>query len=464
VIADSLELLAGQALVLAAGAGVLRLLASERGRLRLGDVALAYMTGVAAVGVLAPLMLVAGLSLAIWQVALLCAILFLCGLFRSAGGGRGETRPCRSAIATLSLAAILGLLAMLFVDLFYQPLWAYDGWASWGVKARALVLFDGLDVRYFAEGAPTPEHPLLLPSLEAVDLRLMGFNTQILHLQFWLLVAGFVGSLAALLRGRVQRVVLWPAVATVVFAPALAYQAATAYADVPLGILFALAGVCAWRWLVEREVWALRLVALFAAAVCATKFEGAIYAGALLLTLTVLVALDSRRGGLPTLGALVVTSLGVIPWRIWMWRHGVEPYQSAGVALQPGVLLDRADRLPVTLGRLLRELFDPTSWLLLVPVSLVSALVAACYGARRGGVPLLLYTAGLVLAALSAIYWLTPLPFRFMLESSAPRVIVGIALLCGSFTPLLLSEGLEKRDPESGSAPRQATEDVAPLL
>jgi hypothetical protein len=50
-----------------------------------------------------------------------------------------------------------------------------------------------------------------------------------------------------------------------VFAPAVVYHAATAYADVSLGIFFALAAVCAWRWLVLGERQALRLLALFAA-------------------------------------------------------------------------------------------------------------------------------------------------------------------------------------------------------
>ena len=49
---------------------------------------------------------------------------------------------------------------------------------------------------------------------------------------------------------------------------------ASALADIPVAIMFALSGVFAWRWLVDSDALALGCFALFAAAAYATKFEG----------------------------------------------------------------------------------------------------------------------------------------------------------------------------------------------
>jgi hypothetical protein len=269
--------------------------------------------------------------------------------------------------------------------------------------------------------------------------------TQILHLQFWLLLAGFVAALAELLRGLVAPLVLWSTLAAVVFAPAVAYQAATAYADVPLGIFFALAAVCAWRWLVLGERQALRLLTLFAAATLATKFEGAIYAGALFLTLIPLAARASLRRAVETGAAALVALVGVLPWRAWMTANEVAGHHSVEQSLDVGLLWSRLGRVPLALGSLVREIVDPTSWVLLVPLALASAALAARASTERKGIALLFGTAVLALAGLVAVYWMTPLPFEFHLSTSAPRVIIALVLLFAAFTPLLLTEALEAR-------------------
>ena len=80
------------------------------------------------------------------------------------------------------VALIAAFLALLAVDFWFQPLWKWDSWAMWTAKARSIVLLDGLDPGYFRTAASVPEHPLLLPVIEAIDFRFMGLNEQVLHL------------------------------------------------------------------------------------------------------------------------------------------------------------------------------------------------------------------------------------------------------------------------------------------
>ena len=210
MIADALGLLAAQACFLAAGAGVVRLLGRPWPS-SLADGALAYMAGVAAVGLCGQLLLIAGLALTVWQVVALSALLLAAGLLGPrAGVGDREPRTWRPSGALVIVAGlVLAFLLLLAVDFFFQPLWKWDSWAMWTAKARSIVLLDGLDAAFFQRAALVPEHPLLLPVIEAIDFRFMGLNEQVLHVQFLLLVAGFLGSLAALLRDRVPPLVLW---------------------------------------------------------------------------------------------------------------------------------------------------------------------------------------------------------------------------------------------------------------
>jgi hypothetical protein len=443
MIPDALGLMAANACYLAAGVGATCLLGLGWAR-SIPDVGLAYMAGVAAVGLAGQLLLIGGIALTVWQVVALSAALLAAGaaVARRRTTGKQAWRVRGALVALVALVA--AFLVLLGVDFLFQPLWKWDSWAMWTAKARSIVLLDGLDPGYFRTAALVPEHPLLLPAIEAIDFRFMGLNEQVLHLQFWLLVAGFLGALVALLRDVVPPLALWPVVAAILFAPAFAYQAATAYADVPLALFFALAGVCAWRWLALGERWAVGLLALFAAATCATKFEGLLLVGALLLVLVPLIASSSRRRAALTAAVGLVGLMGVVPWRLWMAAHDVHQYHSIAHGLDPETLWSRLDRIPTAVWALLREMLDPSSWLLLVPVAVAAAVLAIAARERRASV-LALGTALLIVCALTAVYWLTELPFEFHVES-APRVVAAPVLLLASLTPVLLGAAIHHRD------------------
>jgi len=457
MIGDVLALLGANACLLAAGVGVLRLAGPRRPPARLADLGLAYLAGVAAVGVISPLLLMAGLDLTLPEVLLLCAGLFLTGFLRR-GREPAPERRLRLAddlrVVLLAAGVTAAFLVLLAVVVSFEPLYRSDAWAQWTPKARAIVLLGGLDPRLFSSQAyrgMNLDYPLLMPSLEAIDFRFMGFNTQVLHLQPLFLFVAYLAALAALVRDRVPRTVLWPILLAIALAPTLAIQTASLYADVPLAVFFGLAGLCGWRWLGDGDRGSLALFGLFAAAALATKIEGRIFVGALALLLVVIAWRGSRARAFATAGVVAAAVLlAVVPWDVWTRVHDVPVNFSEGNAFSPSFLAANTGRIPHTVYVLLRDLLDPTAWLLLVPLGLAAVLLSLRFSARRSEAALVLGTFGLSFAGLVWTYWSTPFDLDWHLGTSATRVIIAPALFCASFAPVLLAGVLESAgDPAS---------------
>jgi len=244
VIRSLFGLLAANAAFFAAGAGLVRLFGW---RLRTHP-GLAYMSGIASVGVLSTLMLMAGLALRWWQVLILCALLASLGLVNrerpEPAGGKTDWRLAGPLGGLLG-----GYLVVLFAQCLFQPLNSWDAWAKWTMKARAIVLLGGLDTSVFANHAYQPlvlDYPMLIPGLEAMDFRFMGrLDTMVIHVQFWLLLVGFLVAAYELLHDRVPQSLLWPSLLLVGTAPALAENLTSAYGDAPVAFFFALAAIAA---------------------------------------------------------------------------------------------------------------------------------------------------------------------------------------------------------------------------
>ena len=278
MIADAALLLLANACFLAAGLGLTRL-AGRWSHLHEAPrtLGLSYVAGVAAVGTLAPVLYVLGLELTAWQAVLLCAVLAALGLLPRRWPLRLAAPGERAPTALLGLVA--ALLALLAVDLWWQPLWSYDAWTFWTPKARALAELGGLDERWFTSAdVVNADYPLLLPALEAIGFRFTGYETRLLDFQSWLLLVGFVLAAVELLRPRARAVAIGIVLAMVAAAPSVWFQTAAAQADVPLAVFVALGGVLAWIWIEERDAGALALLALLAAAAASTKAEGIAFA------------------------------------------------------------------------------------------------------------------------------------------------------------------------------------------
>jgi hypothetical protein len=451
VIRSLLGLLAANACFLVAGAGLVRAAGYDVRRYA----GVAYMAGVGTVGVVATLLVVAGLALEVWQVLVVCAVLGAIGFLG---------RPARETPARLDLrfAAVFGgalgvYLAILLAESVVHPLDTWDAWAKWTMKARALVLLDGLDPVVFANEAYRAlvlDYPMLLPSLEAIDFRFMGaFDTLVIHVQFWLLLVGFLAAAYELLRDRVPQVVLWPALLLIGIAPGLAEQLATAYADAPLAFFFTLAALAGWRYVDAGDRRALAFAAMMAAASVATKPEGGPFVLALLALLVIFARL--RRRPLLPLGLVLGSVLvAILPWRLWVSRHDIHSSTPIGDGFDPGYLAGRVDRV----GPTLRSIFDRVvdgEWLFVLP--LAAAAVALALWTRRGR-QASLFAGGVMLAIFGSLvwaYWVQRPGIDWLLRTSVDRTVTTLLVCAGAFLPLIaagLAEGAAVRRRSSDAA------------
>jgi hypothetical protein len=207
----------------------------------------------------------------------------------------------------------------------------------------------------------------------------------------------------------------------------------------------------------------------------------------------VLAALRSRRRAVLLAAAGAATLVGIVPWRLWTTWHDTPTTFPASGALDRLQNLEPA-RVPISTLELLHQLFEPTVWLLLVPLALcavlvaivsshppdthiavtalavlvtvgliaalalpghsfewrsvywalfVPAVVAGCVfvgtAIRRGGTAAYtMLSLWAMFAAFVATYTFTPFDFAWHLGTSASRVVLPIGLLAVGFLPLVL--------------------------
>lgn len=498
---EVLALLFVNGCLLAAGAGLTRALGAWR---RPGELATVFATsllaGVAAFGVTAQLLYVLGFSLSAAQTLVVCALLASTAALRLAPASalvRWTPLTRLEWVAALLVATPLILLA---VDAAYQPLASWDAWAQWTPKAQALVELDGLDTAVFSNPAYAdwhPDYPLLVPALEAFAFR-FGVGVRVVHLEFWLLLAAFAVSLIELLRPRVGPLLAWSAVLAIVWTPKIGAETVTANADMPLAVFLVLAAVAAWLWVSEGSAPALGLVGVFGAAALATKLEGVVELAIVLAVALVLALRHSRRRGLLLAGAGAVTLVGLVPWRLWTILSDAPATYAAG-SIVDSVKAVEPSRVPISALLLLRQLFDPQVWLVLVPLALCAVVVAGL-GLRRdrralvvavsaalllvvgiaaalvlpafsyqwrtaywllfvpgvlaggvfvggiarggGSAAYVASSVGGMFAALVAIYVFTPYDFAWHLGTSSSRVVLPLGLFAAAFAPIVLSRAV----------------------
>ena len=435
MIRDLVALAVANAALIAAGHGVLRL-AGIRPAVRdlPWSVAVAYVAGAAAIGVLGSAALVAGLALDRWQFLAICGALLGAGLVRR-GRLRSPVWVRTQGWLRLFPVAILAVLALVAFDAAVQPIWNDDAWAIWAAKAESVVLLDGLDPDYLAGvSVLNPSYPLVVPVLELLALRFCGIDNELVPLQLTLLFVALPFALVALLRDRARPLLLWTAALCLALAPALQIQAVSALADVPLAVFFALAGVAGRRWVEEGGTSPLVLAAVFAAAAVGTKVEGGVFVALLGAALAV-AAFRNGRPLRPLVLAAGAVVLSALPWELWSQAHAIgNAFSDAGGA-SPAAL----GRIPSATGSMVRELADPSSWLALVALAGCGVALALV---RRGTREAAFFTLAVVLgslAAMVAVYWLTPLDFDYHIATSVRRVITAPVVLAAAMAPLLLT-------------------------
>ena len=295
-------LVAFNLLLLVCGASVLWLARGWRTWLELARLGgLAYLTGVAAVGVVWTLLLVVGIPFSGWLILLTARGVRLSGFRRRPPPGPSTTRLShRSDVFGCRIVAAIGIaLTVLFVEALFRRarlsgLYNWDAWAFWVPKGKAIYFFGELDEGFFTS-LPGSSYPPLVPILDAAAFHAMGsVDVNTLHLQYWFLGAGFLWALAGLLSERAPAWILWPSVLVLLVAPRLGPRFTVPEADLLLDFFFAAAALLLVLWLLDGERWRLVLATVLLCGMVLTKREGLLLA-AFLVVATLLGSLPLRR-------------------------------------------------------------------------------------------------------------------------------------------------------------------------
>jgi len=338
---------------------------------------------------------------------------------------------------TAALAALVVEYARAFR---VAPLNRYDAWAIWALKGHALYAFGWADPVVFAGTSyrfANLDYPLLLPSLEAIDFRTMGaFDTRLLHVQFLLFLVAAALALVALLRDVVPPLLLWSSVLALAIAPAVFDQLLTAYADLPLALVFGVGVAAAGRWSSTNERWTLAVATLCFGGALLTKNEGSLVVLAVFLGLLLIAR---RRWRALALAAAVDVAL-VVPWRIYTTIHHVHDINYSLLdSFDYGHIHGRAGVGPIAFRTLGEQMIDPGQWGLLVPISAAIVVIALATGPRK--LPLFAVVWTLVSwLGLSWIYVVSHYEYSYYLDSTKERVVASIVVGLAALTPLIAAE------------------------
>ena len=429
---------------LGVGAGVLWGLRGWRTWWELARLAgLAYMLGIAALGVALTLVLVVGIPFSLATILLTGLVLALAGL--GVGIRLGRPRPARGpAPRRIGLAsAALAALVIVYLEALFRAarllgLYAFDAWSFWVPKAKAIYFFGGLDEQFFSE-LPNATYPALVPTLEATAFHFMGSADVVtLHVQFWFLLAGFVAAVAGLLATRVPPVLLWTFTLLALVSPRVVGRTLEPQADFTLDYLFALAALLVALWLIERRPWQLASATLFLGATMLTKREGQLLA-ACVVAAALAASLREWRSAWPRLALASACALAMaVPWRVWYVSHGLTgEFPSSGVTGP----LDNLDRAWPSLQSVLSAAFDAGLWTVVIPLVIAALALAFIAGARVLPVyATLVY--GLTLAGFTwAIWSFTELEVPIEQDEAinpVVRLTASLVVLSAALAPLLL--------------------------
>jgi hypothetical protein len=405
---------------------------------------LAYMLGVALMGIVLSIELVLGVPFSFFGVivtgmAMAAAAL---GCHRPLARLRPHL-PARPQRGIGLVAVAFGVLVLVYLEALFRAgrlagLSAWDAWAFWVPKAKAIYFFGGLDEQFFRE-LSNPSYPPLVPALEAAAFHFMGSpDVSTLHLQFWFLACGFVAAVAGLLAPRVHALALWPCLLLVLVAPRVVGRSLDPQADFILDYFFALSALLVALWLVEREPWLLVTATGFMAAALLTKREGQLLVGCIVLA-GAAASWRTWRSAWPRLALAAIAAIALlVPWRIWFSSRDLTGDLPAAGAF---ALFDNLDRGWPALQSAVSTVLDYDLWLVTVPLIAVALVLAYAAGARM--VPtfaLALYS--LVIAGLTWVLWsFTELELPFVQDEGVNPIVrlsASLVIASAAILPLLL--------------------------
>jgi hypothetical protein len=197
-------------------------------------------------------------------------------------------------------------------------------------------------------------------------------------------------------------------------------------------------------WVVKGD--SLALAIGIATAVAATSIKGEGLPQLLLygLVLGSFAFGEDRRRLLIALTIPLAGILGAIPWRVWLMTHDAPGRIRYGPAFSPRFMIDRADRIDPAFTSIMRNLLEPRSWLIALPLLVVVTVFAAVRTRRMVYLgPLVAVATGI--AFWTVVYWAGPFDLGSWLATSVGRVVTTVPLLAAVATPALVEAGLRPR-------------------
>jgi hypothetical protein len=337
---------------------------------------------------------------------------------------RPSTKPHVLDIVTLFTIVCYALYATL------APVWEWDFWAIWGLKARTFLEIGAIDWRFLESRWNTfahPDYPLLVPlNYDFVALLNGGWSDRWMGLMgvAWAVALAFVArSLAAR-----QTTPLFASLATLVVAAigfsryvGLAEGALIAFGGV--GVLFVRAA------LLDDDPVSWRHAALMLGFAANCKNEGL----ALLVAVTIAVVATSWRRAWVQLRKLTPAFALAAPWLILRAAHTLPTDIVEGSMMSR--LLVRLPYAHQILMFLAEELDRPWFWIAI----LISVILA--HSARRRERFIVLVTAIQCLFYV-VVYFITPNDLRWHVLSSWPRLTAQIAVPITFAVFLMLANSL----------------------
>jgi len=396
---------------------------------------LSYLLGVAAAMVAFTLVIVLGIALNWASIVVCVALPIAVGAFV----GRRRRVPSRAGVTlglTIPSACILGLVVVALEAVFrkgrLQGLLEFDGWDSWGPKAKSLYFFGHLPPHFLAD-LPGGSYPPGLPALLSGALHATGSPDVVtVHLQFWFLGVGFVAALLGLMAGRVDPLLLFPFALLVFVMPDIRSRSVDMYGDLALGYGVATVALLLALWLEERDDWLIVAAALLAGGAALTKREGVVLVACVVLA-ALIASVDRLRAAwwrpVCVLGAAVAAS---ILWQIWLSAHHLHGNGPSG-----GLhFLSDGGRAWDSLHTVVDNLFTFDLWLVSLTIGIAAVALCALVGAWRGA----LYAGSLIallIAGSSAILW-SDATLQLTDVNVVSRLAGTTALSVVALTPLLL--------------------------
>jgi hypothetical protein len=420
---------------------------------------LAYFLGLATLMTLLTLELVLGVPIRALTILLSGVGLVVAGI--AVGRWRKRTAPrLRPSGWRLPGLTVFGALFVAGIAVYLEALFRadrlagivreWDSWAFWMPKAKSLYFFGRLEPDFLTSLPQIGSYPPGLATIQSGAFHAMGSaDTTSLHVQYWFFVVAFVGAVAGLLAGRVRQAILFPVLLAFLVSQSLLERITTTYADVPLGLLVAIAALLVALWIEERHEWQLLAATLLLAGAILTKREGLLFSACVLLAAFVATWAGRRQLWRPLLLAAVSAVALALPWRIWFTAHGIE-----GDGPNSGYLgaFSHLDRAWPSFELAFEALFDADLWRYAPFVAAAAIALAAIGGAWRLAVFSGVLLAGSLTGATWATWVYTDLPIvRDESQNPIVRITGSTVLLFAALTPLLLQkawDGFRSDEPQ----------------